>query len=183
MAIEHLRHFALLAIVAAALLAPPMGRALGKAGAGSLRLAPSQAALVAVVLAGLTASALWRHAAPPESPHYPARALAAIPAELRSRPVFNGYSMGGPLIAAGVPVFIDGRTDMYGDDFVRRYMAIDMRGDTQAFEEARRHWHFEWAFLPTSSRISAWLDRQPGWTTVYTDRHATIHVLKSRQSR
>ena len=183
MAIEHLRHFALLAIIAAALLAPPVGRALGKAGAGSLRLAPAQAALVAVVLAGLAASALWRFTAPPESAHYPARALAAIPADLRTRPVFNGYSMGGPLIAAGVPVFIDGRADMYGDEFVRRYMAIDMRGDARAFEAAHRRWRFEWAFLPTGSRISAWLDRQPGWTTIYADRHATIHVLKARQSR
>ena len=54
---------------------------------------------------------------------YP-RAIAAVPASLRDRPVLNSYSFGGPLILAGIRPDIDGRADMYGDTFVLAHQRL-----------------------------------------------------------
>jgi hypothetical protein len=40
--------------------------------------------------------------------------LAAVPPELRAKPVLNDYGFGGYLIWSGVRPFIDGRADTYG---------------------------------------------------------------------
>ena len=38
-----------------------------------------------------------------------------------ARRVFNDYDLGGYLIYAGMPTFIDGRSELYGRDFLLRY--------------------------------------------------------------
>src|SRR5205085_1874412 len=37
--------------------------------------------------------------------------------------VFNAFDFGGYLIFLGIPTFIDGRTELYGDAFLQRYFA------------------------------------------------------------
>ncbi len=45
--------------------------------------------------------------------------------------LFNSYNWGGYLIfaAPGVPVFVDGRTDLYGDDLLERYLEVILLRD------------------------------------------------------
>ncbi len=182
MAMNHLRHHALQAIVAAVLLAKPLGEALGKAELPKLGFHANRAAILGVTglaLAALSMTALWRFVDQPESQHVPAKAIAAIPEALLQQRVFNGYSFGGPLIKAGVPVYIDGRADIYGTAFMRDYLMIYGDGNVQKFEAARRRWHFVWTILPSDGRIPAYLDTRPEWVRIYRDQHAAIHVLRS----
>ena len=52
--------------------------------------------------------------------------------------VLNHYNFGGYLIRAGVPTCIDGRGELYGCDFIKRYAhAVNLRGD-ESFETALR---------------------------------------------
>ena len=58
-----------------------------------------------------------------------------MPAALRAQPVLNQYDFGGYLIFKGVKVFVDGRTDLYGDAFLANY-DLAMRPDQQNLEQS-----------------------------------------------
>ena len=97
------------------------------------------AALPAIVLAAalmltVGASAALRPVDRGGDPAIPAAALAAARALNASGPVFNTHRYGGYLISEGVPVFIDGRLEMYGDTFFARYLAAS-GGDEKVLTE------------------------------------------------
>jgi hypothetical protein len=53
---------------------------------------------------------------------YPAAAVDFLEREgLTEQRGYNSYNWGGYLIWRGIPVFVDGRADVYGDDFLREY--------------------------------------------------------------
>ena len=113
---------------------------------------------------------------PQQSSTDPTSAIAHIPPALRRQPVLNTYSFGGPLIAAGIRPFIDGRSDMYGDAFTLDYQAINS-GDPVPFANAVRRYRLAWAITEKSNaELIRLIDRTPGWRRIYTDDHAVIHV-------
>jgi len=170
MAMLQVRHQAVLAIVSAMLM--PTG--FGLAGEPSLeRRLPILAALGGACLI------LVRTMLPialPENEANPWRLIAAVPTELRSQPVLNGYAMGGPLILSGIRPYVDGRGDMYGDELVVGYKRIT-EGDAGAFSDAVRRWDIRWAILPRRyQKLIAVLDRTPGWRRVKEDTAGVIYV-------
>ena len=93
------------------------------------RIRPSAAKVPKWLLLGcvpMLAYALLAPMKPPEGRANPRSLIAAVPAGLRSQPVFNEYSFGGPLILAGIKPYIDGRAEIYGDDFVENYRTSSM---------------------------------------------------------
>jgi hypothetical protein len=169
-AMLQVRHQALLAIVAAMIL--PEGFARAAAGESIRRadalIAAAGAALLIVVRAVLPMT-------PPDNDANPWKLIAAIPPELRSQPVLNGYSMGGPLILSGIRPYVDGRGDMYGDELVVGYSRIS-GGDAAAFNDAVNRWNIRWAILPNrSNRLIALLERS-GWRRVAHDDVGVVYV-------
>lgn len=175
MAVAHVRHQMPFAIVASLLAGP-----LITGGAGELRrqeavgdralwLAAAAAALLVVAARAAVPFAIRDNIA------FPVTAIGRVPAELRSQPVLNGYSFGGPLILSGIRPYIDGRADMYGDEFTFDLVAM-MRGDIERFRRADRRWGFGWTILPANVRLVSRLDREPGWRRVHSDRWAVVHV-------
>ena len=82
-------------------------------------------------LAGLFAGGMIGFAdITPPSAIMPAAAFEhAREAGLKGR-VLNHYNYGGYLIRAGIPTFIDGRGELYGGDFIKRYAdAVNLRGE------------------------------------------------------
>jgi hypothetical protein len=113
--------------------------------------------------------------APPENEANPWKLIATVPLDLRSQPVLNGYSMGGPLILSGIRPYIDGRGDMYGDELVLGYVRI-ANGDAQAFDQAVQRWNIRWAILPNQGkRLIALLDRS-GWKRIAHDKVGVVYV-------
>ncbi|MDL2340251.1 MAG: hypothetical protein QFB89_02885, partial [Pseudomonadota bacterium] len=99
-----------------------------------------------------------------------------VPAELRGQPVLNGYSMGGPLVLAGIRPYVDGRGDMYGDALVVGYKKITL-GDAAELDAATRLWGIRWAILPHRyTRLLALLDRTPGWRKIADQPAGVIYV-------
>ena len=90
-------------------------------------------------------------------------------------PVFNSEAFGGYLVFRGVPVFIDGRVEMYGNDFLAAYLAAE-RGDAAALAALLIRYHIGWTLLQAQSPAVAALDRLPGWRRAYADDQAVIHV-------
>jgi hypothetical protein len=105
----------------------------------------------------------------------PHAALAAAHRLNLSGPVFNSEAFGGYLIFAGVPTFIDGRIELYGDNFLAAYLAAE-RGDATVLAVLLDRYHIAWTLLQAQSPAVAALDRLPGWRRAYADDQAMIHV-------
>ena len=92
--------------------------------------------------------------------------------------MFNGYTFGGPLIQSGIRPYIDGRSEMYGDAFVRDYVAI-ADGDFARFNRAVERYGIRWTILGNGNReLIAKLDGSGQWRRVYADRVGVIHVRR-----
>ena len=170
LAFLQVRHQAMLAVIAAMVL--PQGFARAGGGSSVDRAAVRVTAAAAVLLVALRAI---MPLSPPENEANPWKLIAAVPAEYRSLPVLNGYSMGGPLILSGIRPFIDGRGDMYGDALVTDYVRITS-GDSKAFEQAVRQWNIRWAILPHRSRLVWLLDHEPGWRRIASNPAGVVYV-------
>ena len=171
LALFQARHQAMLAIVAAVIL--PQGFARRKVTPATDRsmqwVAVGGAALLVAIRAAMPLD-------PPENDANPWTLIAAVPPQLRSEPVLNGYSMGGPLILSGIRPYIDGRGDMYGDELVLGFSRIS-HGDVDAFSAAVRRWNIRWAIVPNqSNRLIALLDHSPAWRRIAHDKVGTIYV-------
>lgn len=185
MAFAHTRHQAVFLLVSSLLLAEPVARALGSA-APRFDLRAELAALrrdvrplflmLAAIALGMT---VWRIAVPaerPDSANVPTTAMAQLHPALKTTRVFNDYSFGGSLALAGVPVYIDGRADMYGQEAMQAYLDLAETQDPAKWQQAVQRWQFGWTFLPPGKPLVKLLDHQPGWRRVYADKWAVIHV-------
>lgn len=113
----------------------------------------------------------------------PRQAVAAARREdLGGRPVLNDYAWGGYLIFEGIPPFIDGRADLFGDTFLREYVrAVEVLGSASLPALLERH-RIEWTLLGKESPAVALLDRLPDWERRFQDDLAVIHVRRKPPS-
>ncbi len=133
-------------------------------------------AAVAALLFG--AMAAWRLAAPgarTDQVAVPVTALSHVPAALRAKPVFNDYSFGGWRVFKGVRPFMDGRSDMYGDDLLKLYLDVS-NADPPAVAKAFRRYDIQWTILTPKSPLVKKLDATPGWRRLYADKWAVVQV-------
>lgn len=188
MALRHVRHADLLGLVAPLVLAEGLGAALavydpilersslwraaarlsGPTSWPALALAFGLAAAIGLPL---VASPLTRA----DDKVTPASALAAAQQRGLSGPVFNSETFGGYLAFVGVPDFIDGRVEMFGNDFLAADVAAES-GDRPALSRLLARYGVTWTLLAPAAGAVAVLDRMPGWHRVYSDPYAVIHV-------
>jgi hypothetical protein len=92
------------------------------------------------------------------------------------QPMFNSYNWGGYLMFAApeYPVFVDGRTDLYGDAFLMQYLQTATGGDEwrATFEE----YGINTAVIEKESGLARRLREEPGWQEVYSDTMASVFV-------
>lgn len=186
MAFAHSRHADLLGLVgplvvagslgpqlAALICAGPMS-AIGRAAA---RLAqPAAPPAVALALAGMLAISLPLLARPivrADDPATPASALAAARQDLKGH-VFDSEGFGGYLVFRGIPTFIDGRIEMFGNGFLERYLDA-VNGNEPALRGLLDRWDVRWTLLKPDEPAVGVLDRLPGWRRVYGDARAVVH--------
>jgi hypothetical protein len=176
MALQHSRHAMIAAAFSALMLAEPFSRTMERmpvrTGPGAPKWFLGAAALAAAALLAL------RLAIPVslgDSQYTPRTALNHVPPEILGQPVLNDYSFGGYLIFRRAHPFIDGRTDLYGDAFMRRYLKI-AGGDPAAIDGALRRYPPAWTIFSPASAAAAQMDHEPGWRRLYADRVAVIHV-------
>jgi hypothetical protein len=105
----------------------------------------------------------------------PAAAVAAARALGLDGPVFNSERFGGYLAYKGVPAFIDGRIELYGNAFLARFIAA-AAGNLPALTALLDRYRIQWTLLAPEDGAVAQLDRLPGWRRIYSDTHAVIHA-------
>jgi len=178
MSLAHGRHAELLGLVGPLVIAPALAaqikpyRLLFDRRWGALAK-PARApalALAAVVALG-AAVAVWRVGVAHDSGRLaPTAAIAAAAQQHVEGPVFNDYGFGNYLIYAGIAPFIDGRADMYGDDFLRRSRNL------AALPALLAEYRIGWTLLRPENPHVALLDHLAGWRRLYTDKVAVVHV-------
>jgi hypothetical protein len=190
LALKHQRNIALLGLVSPLLLAAPLARGWQATASGSGDVValdrwfralaqPSRwgARVACLCVAALLVLVVLPARKPqPAASITPHRAVEAALAAAPQGPVFNDYSFGGYLIYRGIPVFIDGRADMYGDKFLQEALDAMKLKDRRGFLEFLERHGFGWSLLQPGTPAIALLDELPGWRRVYADDDAVVHV-------
>ena len=150
-------------------LPPASGPFLGRIGSPLLALM----ALAWLAIAGWPPSRIRPGAS---AGHFVAQALRHARATgLTDRRVLNAYGFGGQLIAMGIPTFIDGRSELFGENFILSFLGVlKLEGQSQPVAALDR-FNVGWT-LRTGTPLIQLLDVLPEWRRDYADEVAIIHV-------
>jgi hypothetical protein len=177
LALSHVRHADFLGLFAPLLLAAPLAAQFPALRApASLRRAPVLAAVAmgGLVLLGALTLAMSLDYRPADA-ITPSAAVDALK-RAGARRIFNAYDFGGYLIAAGMPTFIDGRTELFGPGFTIAHDDAVRLADLTGLEKLLEEWKVDATLLPPQAPAVAYLDRMPGWKRLHGDGIAVAHV-------
>lgn len=95
-------------------------------------------------------------------------------------PLFNNYNWGGYIVweLPQYPVFVDGRTDLYGDELLREYLAAIFAN--AGWQETLDKYDIKLVLIETAAPLARDLRLEPGWEQVYRDDMASIFVRGER---
>ncbi len=105
---------------------------------------------------------------------YPVAAVDFLEREgwAQTRNGYNHFDWGGYLIWRGVPVFIDGRPDMYGDDFMLMYMQT--LAASPEWRDPLDEYAVDYVLTRPAGPLSILLTESDDWREVYRDEVALV---------
>jgi hypothetical protein len=110
-----------------------------------------------------------------EAATFPTAAVSFLREHHPPGPLFNDYNWGGYLIWNLYPaerVFIDGRADLYGDEFMDQYSATyNLTGDWQ---EPLNRWQIATVMVPSQCALATILPASGSWKPVFQDAQAVV---------
>jgi hypothetical protein len=177
MALSHVRNIEIFALLLPIVVLAPVASQFALPPAWRARSFPP--ALVMATVLCLLGGWTWLLAAnaafaPPES-QSPAAAVDALKAHHPKR-VLNDLPFGGYLIWRQIPVFVDGRAELYGEAFdVAYYRAMQLK-DVNQFLEMLGKWEIDAVLLTPNTPAASLLDHIGGWRRAYADGNAVLHV-------
>jgi len=142
--------------------------------------------LLLVVVVALAVVKLWTPLSPAfnervQRESLPVDAVAWIRRHQPEREMFNPYNWGGYLIWELWPdyrVFVDGRTDLYGDVFLREYAAV--QGGRPGLANTLAAYDVNLVLTYPDDPLSRELACTGGWEEVYRDGVAVIWTREGR---
>jgi hypothetical protein len=187
MALKHARYMELLGAVSSLLLAPSVGLQFARHGAVTkvdrlmaalARPSDWRAIVIGTIVLVISTVTLRDGNLQPRGASFPAAAVAEVHSKHLKGPVFNSYQFGGYLIFSGIEPFVDGRAELYGDAFVKRYIdAVELTNDQ--LTELLHDYGIIWTiFVPMTPAVTL-MDHLPGWQRLYTDSAAVVHIRRS----
>lgn len=107
----------------------------------------------------------------------PVRAVDWLQANPQSGNMFNNYVWGGYILYRIWPqqnVFIDARTDFYGEKLLREYLIVNNVSD--GWKEILAKYNVAWMIVQKGDRLPEYLKANPaeGWKIIYEDDLAVI---------
>jgi hypothetical protein len=177
MALSHVRNLEIFALLLPIVVLAPVAShfALRPAWAARTGAPMPVMAAVMVLLGGwtwlLTANTTF---AIPEN-QSPAAAVDALKAHNPKR-VLNDLPFGGYLIWRQVPVFIDGRAELYGEAFDMAYYRAMQLKDVNQLLDILKRWDIDAVLLMPHTPAAGLFDHIGGWQKVYADKRAVLHV-------
>lgn len=116
--------------------------------------------------------------------YLPVEAVRFIRASNLPGPMFNSYNWGGYLIwhlYPDYPVFIDGRTDLYDDEFIREYVKVTLV--KPGWRKVLDQYGVNFILIESDSILAAFLAEGDEWQSVYADTVATVFLRNTPQNR
>jgi len=177
MALSHIRNVEIFALLMPLVVIGPVAEQL------SLRPgqpAPTSApiALVAALVAAMGVLT-WTFAAQagfsPSAIQSPAAAVDILSSRNPKR-VLNDLPFGGYLIWRHVPVFVDGRAELYGESFEMAYYRALQLKDVDGFLDLLKRYDIDAVLLTPATPAANLLDHLGGWQRIYADVNAVVHV-------
>jgi hypothetical protein len=87
---------------------------------------------------------------------------------------YNSYNWGGYLIWRRIPVYVDGRADVYGDEFLFFYRrAFEVRED---WERPLNEYDVDYVIMERASPLAVVLATHDGWAEAYRDDIAQVFI-------
>jgi hypothetical protein len=176
MALSHNRNLEIFALLLPLVALAPVAAQFALQPSRFATTAPlASAGLLAVVLSASTWALAAKSAFSPPDVQSPAAAVEVLQA-LHPKRVLNDLTFGGYMIWRKMPVFIDGRAELYGEAFgIAYYRALELK-DVNQFLDILKTWDIDAVLLTPSTPAVGLLDNIGGWQRVYSDRNAVLHV-------
>lgn len=180
-ALSHFRNIEVFALLTPLVVAKPIAEQLGltRAVAQEARysLATSAMAALAIVAAGW---GITRSYATPDRYAFIRNVTPAAAVDLLERRhaqrIFSTAPIGGYLITRNIKTFIDGRAELYGEQFVLDYYdAIDGKS-METLLRLLETYRIDATLLNTTTPAAQIMDHLPGWKRIHTDDIAVVHV-------
>ncbi|HLZ04278.1 MAG TPA: hypothetical protein VKR55_19285, partial [Bradyrhizobium sp.] len=105
----------------------------------------------------------------------PAAALNVLKARHAKR-ILNDLPFAGYFIARGIPVFIDGRAELYGEPFVMAYYRAMQLKDVNVLLALLKTYDIDAVVLTPATPAVTFMDHAPGWQRIYADDNAVVHI-------
>ncbi len=144
------------------------------------RMARLNFALVTIIVLGALTKVLLvldsKSVAQAQEEILPVRVAQYLNDERPTGPMFNSYNWGGYLMFASpdYPVFVDGRTDLYGDEFLTTY--LETATGSPNWRETLEGYGINLVVVETRSGLARALSGEPGWRQAYEDEKAVAFV-------
>jgi len=176
MALSHIRTIEIFAFLAPMIVAVPLVRHFDlnpDSERSSVHVLPL---ICALAVAGVATFALANGPAySPPVEQSPEAAISALKSAGAAR-TLNDLPFGGYMIWRGIPVFIDGRAELYGEKFgLTYYHALQLKS-VDGFLDLLKAYGIDSALLAPSTPAAGLLDHLEGWRRVYADPHAIAYV-------
>lgn len=95
--------------------------------------------------------------------------------------IFNAYQFGGYLISRDIPVFVDGRAELYGEKFVMDFFKATEGKKPDLLPRLLDEHKIDATLLVADAPGPQILDQLKGWKRIYTDDIAVIHVRENAE--
>jgi hypothetical protein len=107
--------------------------------------------------------------------HFPVAAVDFLEESgLAQGRVYNHYDWGGYLVWRGIPVFVDGHTEVYGDEFFLYYLQTFDLGE--GWRQPLDDFAVDYVLMKRSSPLATLLAVSTEWRELYADDVARIFV-------
>jgi hypothetical protein len=184
LALEYRRGLGLFALVAPLLIVRPLSACVPWLAIQDNRLDPvtrfaskrsGGVVLACCAIVATIATTIWINAAGIEPPARlaPEKAISAAAHAGFKDNVLNSYEFGGYLIFKGIPTFIDGRFELFGNQFLQRYFDSMALINSDQAAQFLKQYDVDWALLRPDEPI-AFLLKTDGWVQLYSDNSAIV---------
>jgi hypothetical protein len=184
MALSHSRNIEVFAFLAPLVLAKPVAEQLGTGLTAAVPIREIQSRSHVVMLAALALVIAGWASTKTFVAHHPFAFLesqmpvAAVDVlkQRHARRIFSTAPFGGYLVSRDIKAFIDGRAELYGEQFVMDYFDAVEAKDVDLVLHLLETYQIDATLLNPTLPATKLLDHLPGWKRVYTDDIAVIHV-------
>ena len=127
-----------------------------------------------LVIVALLMGSTHRHA--PSTLVYPVAAVEFAKQAGVTGNVLNSYDFGGYLISQGIPVFIDGRADLYDEKILGIYLDAVRDGDKNSLDSLIKNFDIQWVLIRPDIPSVQYFESNPRWKMLYQDKTAMVFV-------